>query len=83
MYFRGAHGAVVVYDIAKRSTFDNVTRWLAETRKYALSLSYCHWLVLLELILPQFIQPPGTGWKAWSWWWRATRLTWPPRPDAL
>ncbi|ELR11988.1 Ras subfamily protein [Acanthamoeba castellanii str. Neff] len=36
MYFRGAHGAVVVYDIAKRSTFDNVTRWLAETRKYGL-----------------------------------------------
>ncbi|ELR16560.1 Ras family protein [Acanthamoeba castellanii str. Neff] len=34
MYFRGAHGAVVVYDIANRSTFDKVGRWLEETRTY-------------------------------------------------
>jgi Ras-related protein Rab-11B len=38
MYFRGAHGAVVVYDIANRSTFDNVTRWIEEIYQYALSL---------------------------------------------
>jgi GTPase SAR1 family protein len=38
MYFRGAHGAVVVYDIANRSTFDNVRRWLKDIRKYALYL---------------------------------------------
>ncbi|ELR11991.1 Ras subfamily protein [Acanthamoeba castellanii str. Neff] len=36
MYFRGAHGAVVVYDIANRSTFDNVRRWLKDIRKYGL-----------------------------------------------
>jgi GTPase SAR1 family protein len=36
IYFRGAHGAVVVYDIADRSTFNNVTLWVEDMRKYAL-----------------------------------------------
>jgi GTPase SAR1 family protein len=34
--FRNAHGAVVVYDIADRSTFDGVTLWMEEIRKYPL-----------------------------------------------
>lgn len=29
-YYRGAMGAVVVYDIARRDTFDNVDKWLQE-----------------------------------------------------
>lgn len=29
-YYRGAVGALVVYDISRRSTFDSITRWLEE-----------------------------------------------------
>ncbi|KAF9793043.1 GTPase [Thelephora terrestris] len=34
-YYRGAVGALLVYDIAKHSTYANVTRWLKELRDHA------------------------------------------------
>mmetsp|Transcript_25323 Transcript_25323/g.65413 ORF Transcript_25323/g.65413 Transcript_25323/m.65413 type:complete len:233 (+) Transcript_25323:12-710(+) len=34
-YYRGALGALLVYDISKRLTFDNVERWLSEIREQA------------------------------------------------
>ena len=34
-YFRGASGALLVYDITRRSTFDAVTSWLADLRQIA------------------------------------------------
>lgn len=34
-YYRGAVGALVVYDIAKHMTFENVERWLKELRDHA------------------------------------------------
>ncbi|KAI3884353.1 hypothetical protein MKX03_006831 [Papaver bracteatum] len=34
-YYRGAMGALLVYDTTKRQTFDNVQRWLRELRDYA------------------------------------------------
>jgi len=34
-YYRGAVGALLVYDIAKSQTFKNVERWLAELRENA------------------------------------------------
>ncbi|WWC73772.1 uncharacterized protein I206_107744 [Kwoniella pini CBS 10737] len=34
-YYRGAVGALLVYDIAKHSTYENVTRWLKELRDHA------------------------------------------------
>lgn len=34
-YYRGAVGALLVYDIAKRVTFENVERWLKELRDHA------------------------------------------------
>ncbi|PNY13949.1 ras-related protein RAB2BV-like, partial [Trifolium pratense] len=34
-YYRGAVGALLVYDITKRQTFDNVNRWLRELRDHA------------------------------------------------
>ncbi|KAH9608245.1 hypothetical protein KSS87_006699 [Heliosperma pusillum] len=34
-YYRGAVGALLVYDITKKQTFDNVTRWLHELRDHA------------------------------------------------
>ncbi|KAJ3345588.1 hypothetical protein HDU83_003915 [Entophlyctis luteolus] len=34
-YYRGAVGALLVYDIAKVSSYENVTRWLKELRDHA------------------------------------------------
>jgi len=34
-YYRGAVGALLVYDISKHPTYDNVTRWLKELRDHA------------------------------------------------
>merc|ERR1712066_478481 len=34
-YYRGAVGALLVYDISKRVTFENVERWLQELRDHA------------------------------------------------
>ncbi|KAF3497647.1 hypothetical protein DY000_02058096 [Brassica cretica] len=34
-YYRGAVGALLVYDITKRQTFENVLRWLHELRDHA------------------------------------------------
>lgn len=34
-YYRGAVGALLVYDITKMQTFDNVQRWLRELRDHA------------------------------------------------
>ncbi|KAJ7546300.1 hypothetical protein O6H91_08G034400 [Diphasiastrum complanatum] len=34
-YYRGAVGAMVVYDITKRQTFDHVPRWLEELKGHA------------------------------------------------
>eukprot|EP00397_Hematodinium_sp_SG-2012_P030528 GEMP01032343.1.p1 GENE.GEMP01032343.1~~GEMP01032343.1.p1 ORF type:complete len:210 (+),score=25.27 GEMP01032343.1:28-657(+) len=34
-YYRGAVGALLVYDISKRITFENVENWLSELRNHA------------------------------------------------
>ena len=34
-YYRGAVGALLVYDIAKHATYVNVIRWLKELRDHA------------------------------------------------
>ncbi|XP_052191853.1 ras-related protein RABA3 isoform X2 [Diospyros lotus] len=34
-YYRGALGAMLVYDITKRQTFDHVARWIEELRAHA------------------------------------------------
>jgi len=34
-YYRGAVGALLVYDVTKAATFDNVKRWLQELRDHA------------------------------------------------
>ncbi|XP_008233092.1 PREDICTED: ras-related protein RABA3 [Prunus mume] len=34
-YYRGALGALLVYDITKRQTFDHVARWVEELRAHA------------------------------------------------
>ncbi|KAG0465015.1 hypothetical protein HPP92_019179 [Vanilla planifolia] len=34
-YYRGAMGAMLVYDLTKRQSFDHVARWLEEVRNHA------------------------------------------------
>ncbi|OMO64244.1 Small GTPase superfamily [Corchorus capsularis] len=34
-YYRGALGAMVVYDVTKRQSFDHVARWVEELRAHA------------------------------------------------
>ena len=34
-YYRGAHGALLVYDISKRDTFKSAAAWLRELREHA------------------------------------------------
>ena len=34
-YYRGALGAMVVYDVTRRATFDHVPRWVEELRAHA------------------------------------------------
>ena len=36
-YYRGAVGALVVYDITKEASFENIPRWIAELRENATS----------------------------------------------
>ncbi|EPS70637.1 hypothetical protein M569_04122, partial [Genlisea aurea] len=34
-YYRGAFGALIVYDISRRSTFDSIPRWLNELKTHS------------------------------------------------
>lgn len=33
-YYRSAHGAMVAYDITRRSTFESVSHWIREVEQY-------------------------------------------------
>jgi small GTP-binding protein len=34
-YYRGAMGALLVYDITRRNTFENLDKWLKELKNFA------------------------------------------------
>lgn len=51
-YYRGAVGALVVYDISRRQTFEDVGRWLNELHSKNLPFSFFSFLYLLYLYLP-------------------------------
>ncbi|KAK6176844.1 hypothetical protein SNE40_015069 [Patella caerulea] len=34
-YYRSANGVIIAYDITKRSTFNNIPRWLEDVKRYA------------------------------------------------
>lgn len=51
-YYRGALGALVVYDISRRSTFDSIKRWLEElASKSPLLLNSFFFFFLIYLIV--------------------------------
>jgi Ras-related protein Rab-11A len=49
-YYRGAVGALLVYDISRRQTFDSVGRWLNElhSKNHYLSNSFA-WITLISM----------------------------------
>ena len=34
-YYKGSHGVMLVYDVTDRDSFNNISNWISETRKYA------------------------------------------------
>ena len=34
-YYRGSICALIVYDVTSRDSFENITRWIEETKSYA------------------------------------------------
>lgn len=34
-YYRSANGVIIAYDVTKRSSFENIPRWLDDVKKYA------------------------------------------------
>lgn len=34
-YYRSANGVIIAYDVTKRSSFENIPRWLEDVKKYA------------------------------------------------
>lgn len=47
-YYRGAVGALIVYDISRKTTFESIKRWLEELNgKFALSLSCAIYLPVI------------------------------------
>ena len=52
-YYRGAVGALIVYDISRRSTFDSIARWLDELKSK---------LLLLVLLLVSLLFLAIYGW---------------------
>ena len=52
-YYRGAVGALIVYDISRRSTFDSIARWLDELKSK---------LLLLVLLLVSLLFLTIYGW---------------------
>ena len=34
-YYRGAHGVILTYDITNAETFNHITQWLDDVKRYA------------------------------------------------
>lgn len=55
-YYRGAVGALIVYDISRRTTFDSVGRWLDELKsKFGFLLNFFFWFFFLTTLFLVFV----------------------------
>ena len=74
-YYRGAVGALLVYDVSKHQTYENVTRWLKELRDHADSnivimlvgnkSDLRHLRAVPTEEAKQFASTPFRFWRAW------------------
>ncbi|KAA8497981.1 Ras-related protein RABC2a [Porphyridium purpureum] len=44
-YYRGAHGVILVYDVTKRESFENLQVWLRETNQYTTRSQFVRMIV--------------------------------------
>lgn len=52
-YYRGAVGALIVYDISRRTTFESIKRWLGELNsKFSIMFSISNRLSVISSYLP-------------------------------
>ena len=58
-YYRGAVGALLVYDISKHITFENVERWLKELRDHADANIVCTGRIVFKFMEEHF---RGANW---------------------
>lgn len=55
-YYRSANGAILAYDITKRSTFLSVPHWIEDVRKYAGSN-------IVQLLIGELARVAGGAWE--------------------
>lgn len=55
-YYRSANGAILAYDITKRSTFLSVPHWIEDVRKYAGSN-------IVQLLIGELETVAGQAWE--------------------
>ena len=55
-YYRSANGAILAYDISKRSTFLSVPHWIEDVRKYAGSN-------IVQLLIGELGMEAGGAWS--------------------
>ncbi|XP_052799185.1 uncharacterized protein LOC128230785 [Mya arenaria] len=52
-YYRGAHGCLVLFDVTKETTFNNVPYWIHDLREYSTQPDICTILVGTKSHVPQ------------------------------
>lgn len=72
-YYRGAVGALLVYDIAKHLTYENVERWLKELRDHADS-NIVIMLVGNKSDLRHLRAVPTDEARAFAGWWNQNKF---------
>lgn len=56
-YYRSAHGAILAYDLTRRSTFESIPHWIHEIEKYGaanLVMMLIGRILVLNIVLRRF-----------------------------
>lgn len=62
-YYKGAHGAIIVYDVTRAATYENVDRWLKELRENVTFDS----LPILLIGTSRLTQATRSTWRSSGW----------------